>query len=257
MNSRKKLLRVYGRLRRAIVPTLEYSQTFYERRLREALQRDVDWLDLGCGHHVLPPWRHAAESTLVQEGRSATGIDRDLPSLHKHRTVRRRVCGDIGALPFRDGSFDLVTANMVVEHLSDPVAQFREIGRVLRPNGRLLLHTPNVLGYPTVFSRLVPELVKGSMIRLLDSRPAADVFPTYYRANTDRQLAITGGEAGLDLAVVQMVATDALFAVIPPIAAIELMALRLLLKPGLRRYRSNIIAVLKKQPGRAAQAISG
>src|SRR5438552_3817688 len=146
MALRDHLFIIYGRLRDAIVPGLRYSQHFYEHRLAELVNPGVDWLDLGCGHHVLPLWKEQAERALVRRCRSVTGVDCDRPSLDRHRSVRRLVCGDITGLPFRDGSFDLVTANMVVEHLRDPENQFREIGRILRPGGMLLLHTPNALG---------------------------------------------------------------------------------------------------------------
>jgi len=46
-------------------------------------------------------------------------------------------------LPFADGSFDMVTFIEVVEHLLRPDQALREIHRVLRPGGLLLLTTPN------------------------------------------------------------------------------------------------------------------
>ena len=45
-------------------------------------------------------------------------------------------------LPFEDDSFDLVTSLDVVEHLDDDVAGLKEMRRVLRPNGRILLFVP-------------------------------------------------------------------------------------------------------------------
>jgi SAM-dependent methyltransferase len=50
--------------------------------------------------------------------------------------------GDVCALPFADGSFDLVFATDVVEHVDDDLAALREIRRVLRPGGRALLTVP-------------------------------------------------------------------------------------------------------------------
>jgi SAM-dependent methyltransferase len=246
------LFDLYGRLRAAIVPTLRYAQDYYQRRLEDALASDVDWLDLGCGHRVLPEWRPDAERALVAKCRSVTGIDYDLPSLQQHRSFNRLVRGDIGALPFRDESFDLVTANMVVEHLANPAGQFAEIGRVLRPGGTLLLHTPNARGYRTILGRLVPEVLKRPLIWILDTRPGADVFPTHYRANTEDQLGKVAAEAGLGVKVVSIVETDALFAVIAPLAALELILIKLLLTKRLRRFRSNIIATLTK-PGSVAK----
>src|SRR5262249_4707508 len=78
---RERLCHVYGKLRDAIAPGLRYSQLFYEDQLRRLVGPTVDWLDLGCGHHVLPPWRGDAERTVVGRCRSVTGIDYDLPSL--------------------------------------------------------------------------------------------------------------------------------------------------------------------------------
>jgi len=45
-------------------------------------------------------------------------------------------------LPYENGSFDLVTALDVVEHLDDDVAGLREMRRVLRRDGRVLLFVP-------------------------------------------------------------------------------------------------------------------
>ncbi len=46
-------------------------------------------------------------------------------------------------LPFEAHAFDLVFACDVVEHVEEPVGWLRDLRRVLRPGGRLLLSTPN------------------------------------------------------------------------------------------------------------------
>lgn len=46
-------------------------------------------------------------------------------------------------LPFPDGDFDVVFSSQVIEHLLDPAAGARELARVLRPGGRLVLSTDN------------------------------------------------------------------------------------------------------------------
>jgi SAM-dependent methyltransferase len=45
-------------------------------------------------------------------------------------------------LPYEDGTFDLVTAFDVVEHMDDDLAGLKEMRRVLRPGGRALLFVP-------------------------------------------------------------------------------------------------------------------
>ncbi len=51
------------------------------------------------------------------------------------------VVGDAHHLPFADASFDAVATFNTFEHLCDPPAAAAEILRVLKPGGRLLLHT--------------------------------------------------------------------------------------------------------------------
>lgn len=52
------------------------------------------------------------------------------------------VCGSAMALPFADGTFDLVSAFDVVEHLEPEAEALAEIHRVLRPGGRFLMAVP-------------------------------------------------------------------------------------------------------------------
>ena len=56
--------------------------------------------------------------------------------------------GDIaGRLPFADDAFDVVVAGEVLEHVPHPDLMLAEIRRVLTPAGRLLLSTPNIVGW--------------------------------------------------------------------------------------------------------------
>ena len=50
--------------------------------------------------------------------------------------------GDIAALPFPAHTFDLVLATDVIEHVDDDAAAVRELARMLKPDGRLLLTAP-------------------------------------------------------------------------------------------------------------------
>ena len=54
---------------------------------------------------------------------------------------------DVQAMSFDGDSFDAVLCIEVVEHVADPFAAARELFRVLRPNGRLLLTTPFMYQY--------------------------------------------------------------------------------------------------------------
>jgi hypothetical protein len=54
--------------------------------------------------------------------------------------------GSIESIPVEDGSFDVALCLQVLEHVDDPAAAVRELRRVVRPGGRVLLSTHGI--YP-------------------------------------------------------------------------------------------------------------
>jgi ubiquinone/menaquinone biosynthesis C-methylase UbiE len=69
------------------------------------------------------------------------------------------VAGDAGVLPFRDESFDVVTCRTAAHHFADVAAAVRQIHRVLRPGGSLLLQ--DILGHDdTEASAFILEVEK-------------------------------------------------------------------------------------------------
>lgn len=184
MDIKRALYKIYWSVERIIAPRLKYSQYLYTNVLESHLSPNIKWLDLGCGHQILSLWRSQREKHLVGNCKMlVVGLDYDLHSLKKHKTIVLRVRGDISKLPFKASAFDLVTSNMVVEHLDSPEIQFKEINRILKPGGTFLFHTPNALSYTTIMSRLVPKKLKDKLVYILEGRKEEDVFDTYYRAN--------------------------------------------------------------------------
>jgi SAM-dependent methyltransferase len=55
------------------------------------------------------------------------------------------VAGDVGALPFREGAFDVVTCRIAAHHFADVAAAVRQIQQVLRPGGSFL--SQDILGH--------------------------------------------------------------------------------------------------------------
>jgi len=244
MLTREALFRLYWRMERAL--GVRYAPHPYEDALGGAVTASTRWLDIGCGHKVLDSWRGKEEAAMVRRARSVTGVDPYLPALRHHRSIGCRVCGGVSRLPFSDGEFNLVTASMVVEHLGDPQAQFAEVARVLEPGGRFIFLTPNARGYTVRMLKLLPEAHKATLAGWLEGRDQADVFPTHYRANTAE--AISGLAAGAALEVVELRYTlnSAAFTMVPPLAALELCWLRLLMRPTYARLRPRLVAILAK-----------
>jgi ubiquinone/menaquinone biosynthesis C-methylase UbiE len=75
-----------------------------------------------------------AEAQLDRARRLA--VRRGIPNVRFER-------GDIYALPFPDGSFDVALAHNVLHHLGDPPRAIREMRRVLKPSGIIGIHDPD------------------------------------------------------------------------------------------------------------------
>lgn len=98
-------------------------------------------LDLGCGAGY-------GTAELAGRARSAIGIDLAPAAVSHSKSAYPLpnisfVPASVTAVPFRAGSFDLITAFEVIEHLDDWRALLSEGRRLLRPNGIFLVSTPN------------------------------------------------------------------------------------------------------------------
>ena len=103
------------------------------------LSAGMDLLDVGCG----PASITADLAELVAPGR-VVALDASADALEAARaTLRERglseqvelTRGDVMTLPFEDGSFDVVHAHQVLQHLADPVGALAEMRRLTRPGG--------------------------------------------------------------------------------------------------------------------------
>ena len=157
----------------------------YAALISEHLSPQTAWLDAGCGWRLLEDDLDLLEDWLVAHCGFIVGMD---VAVTKHRNVNRLVQGSLYDLPFANGRFDLVTCNMVVEHLDQPGKAFAEIARCLTPGGALIVHTPNLMNYGimgnAIASRALPEKWRLRLVHGTDDRQPEDFFPVRYKANT-------------------------------------------------------------------------
>ena len=160
-------------------------------------------LDVGCGTGAVAA--DFGKSAWV----CATDRSQDALRFARSRGASRVLAADAPALPFRDGSFDIVTAFDIVEHVDEDAALIAELGRVLRPGGALAIHVP---AWPSLWSghdeilqhkrrytrRSLRRLIEDSPLRLayLGWASCAILAP----AALARLLRPAGGSADADLA---------------------------------------------------------
>jgi ubiquinone/menaquinone biosynthesis C-methylase UbiE len=232
-----------------MTPGLKSSQWAYREMLFANVTPDTVWLDLGCGHQLFPKWMPGGaedQQTLLSTCKSFVGIDYDLPSLLAYRMLQNKVRGNIEALPFANESFDLITANVVLEHVKDPAAMLQEVHRLLKSGGTFLFHTPNLTGYTTIIARMIPDVVKLKIAPYLQKRPEADVFPAFYRCNTRGAVKRLAQETGFTVGDFKAVESSALTVMLGPVVVAELLLIKALRSTHLEDYRTNLVAVLKK-----------
>jgi 2-polyprenyl-3-methyl-5-hydroxy-6-metoxy-1,4-benzoquinol methylase len=102
------------------------------------LERKGSLLDVGCGDGDLV-------QAMQDYGWHAAGVDPDPAAVQF--ACRRGLDVRLGSLAdqeYGSGSFDAIILNHVIEHVPDPILVLKECHRILKPEGRLIVATPNV-----------------------------------------------------------------------------------------------------------------
>lgn len=116
-----------------------WDPTFYAK-YTDSLKPDTAGdrvLDVGCGAGQVI-------HQLTEAGYEAYGVDVSEPNIQKaRRFTERAIMYDGRTLPFESAYFGSAGALNVLEHVEEPEAFVREIVRVVRPGGRVVLSSPN------------------------------------------------------------------------------------------------------------------
>jgi ubiquinone/menaquinone biosynthesis C-methylase UbiE len=118
-------------------------------RNQETLDRIVQWagagpddtvLDVACGPGLLA-------CAFARVAKHATGIDMTPAMLEQACKTQQEQgirnvswqSGDVYSLPFPDAQFSIVSSRFVFHHLQDPLAALKEMKRVCKPGGRIVV----------------------------------------------------------------------------------------------------------------------
>lgn len=177
---------------------LEAEEIFYQW-LDEESVGDKFLLNVGCGSKsVLLP--------LYPKFSQVLGLDVDEKALARHSGLTERLVGPVENIPLPESSVDIVVAEWVLEHLTNPNQTFTEISRVLKPGGFFLFLTPNlyspVIMGGKILKSLCGEKMVSQLVFFLTRRTADETFCHHYLVNTRRQLRNLG--QSVDLVLVKL-----------------------------------------------------
>lgn len=147
---------------------------FWRRATRAAL-------GVGPGDRVLDLAAGTSVSTeeLAKSGAWCLAADFSVGMLHAgHRRAVPKIAADATRLPFGDGIFDAVTISFGLRNVVDPGAGLREMARVVRPGGRLVVcefSTPTVPVFATAYKEYLMQALP-RVARAVSSNPEAYVY---------------------------------------------------------------------------------
>ena len=178
------------------------------------VSRGQSVLDVACGTGIVA---RTALPRVGPEGR-VVGVDLNPAML----SVAERACpgvelhrGDVAELPFESGTFDAVLCQMALMFFPDPVAAAREMRRVVRPGGTVVIMVPSSLAAQPAYRLLVDLAAQHA------GPEAVAMLSAYWTCGELDELLDTHARAGLDVVSTRTRMGTARFASIDEFVAVE------------------------------------
>jgi len=110
-------------------------------------------LDLATGTGGTAARLSAVGAHVIAVDLSLRSLALAVKAAEAHKTLLAPVCADVQQLPFRDAVFDLVLSLGVMHYFPDPTPYLRELNRVVRLNGWVLVEVPQKYSLFTLHKR--------------------------------------------------------------------------------------------------------
>ncbi len=122
-----------------------YNEHFSRYQFCSPLIRGMRCLDAGCGLGY-------GTAVLAESAASVVGVDNDAPTIAEATRLYGRenlhfTVADVQDLPWGPAEFDCAVSFEVIEHLADPAALVDALRRITKPEGLVILSTPNREAY--------------------------------------------------------------------------------------------------------------
>ncbi|MEQ4721873.1 methyltransferase domain-containing protein [Nonomuraea sp. B19D2] len=131
----------------SLYDTARRVETLIDEFLTDEMVRGKEALDVGCGLGYFSRRLHERGAVVT-----ATDLGAGLVEQTRRRVGCRGEVADALRLAdhFGPGRFDVVVSSECIEHTPDPAEALRQMARVLKPGGHLVVSTPNLLWRPAV-----------------------------------------------------------------------------------------------------------
>lgn len=174
-------------------------------------------LDVGAGSghylHILNTW-----------GWNAYGVEVNKKAVKEGKKygIRNLKEGEVHSLKLKSNSFDVVRYSHVLEHVSSPRKELREIQRILKPKGSIIIYIPNIRSlffrifrsywYPLEAPRHLSQFSDKTIKKILESEHFTNIkihylqspFPIFWsiaylfgKKNVEKRIAILGFPFGI------------------------------------------------------------
>lgn len=199
-------------------------------------------VDLGGGRRCV--WVAA-----VPAGTHVIAVDIDADELAANEVVADRRVGDVSKrLPLADNEADLIVSRALLEHVDGVEAAFAEMGRVIKPGGRVLHFVPARNSLFGIAARLGPfKLLKKLVHLAIPSAKGQVEFPVFYDQGTAKQMRQLLEKAGFsDIKVEVCYSQSGYFHPVLPVYLLVAAYQGLIRKLGLRQLAAYLIIDARK-----------
>ncbi len=127
---------------------LDFSKTIIKYINSKGVDKYKRLLDVGC-------FTGGFMKIMDRAGFKVFGVElqKEASAIAKQNFKGRVFNEDIKKHNYRTGSFDIITLNGLIEHVSEPVKVITEMSKILRKNGILFIETPDSNSMPALLMR--------------------------------------------------------------------------------------------------------